>query len=152
MRIRVGWKGADEFVDALKAVERHQPAFVRYEALTAANTIASDFRPKIPVLTGRALRSVKVRQVNDTVAVLSRGVNVDYWFWLEFGGTTGRGHKPRRGGGSVKRKYVGKLGYFYWRSLENKYPDIVEAAGQRLVTLLRRSRLEVTTYGDSQRR
>lgn len=152
MKIQAEWSGADEFVDGMQAVVRRQPAFIKYEALTAANTIASDFRPKVPVDTGRAQRSINVAQV-DNDAQLSAGVGVPYWEFLDFGGSTGKGHKPRRGGsGSVKRKYGGKQGRFYWRSLDNRYEDVVDAAGARLVALMRRSRLVVTVHGNPQRR
>lgn len=152
MKVTAEWKGADEFVDGLRAVVRRQPEFIKEEALTAARTVAGDFEPKIPVLTGRAKRSVTVRQVDDT-AQLSAGVGIAYWEFLDFGGTTGKGHKPRRGGGSVKRKNVGKQGRFFWRSLDERYEDIIAAAGKRLAALMRRARLVVTEHhGNTQRR
>lgn len=151
MDIRVQWHGADEFVAAHRELERRQPAFIKYEALTAANTIASDFRPKVPVLTGRAQRSISVTQV-DKDAVLRAGLDIEYWKFLDFGGTTGRGHRRGRGGGSVKRKSVGKSGRFYWRSLETRFDDILESASKRLAAEMRRCGLEVTTHGQPQRR
>ena len=74
------------------------------------------------------------------------GTAAPYFPWLDFGGTTGKGHQPGvKGSGSVERlPWMGTSGEgrYVYPAIRDNEAGIVEAAGDAPVNLARKHGLE----------
>lgn len=99
---------------------------------TAAEPVLVTARSLTPVRTGRLQRSLGVRASGTRVSIVSRQpyANVIHW-----GGTTGRGHMPGRGGsGSVRIR----ASRFALRAIDEKHNEFVNELARSLDAFFRR--------------
>lgn len=136
--------GLRELNAAFKAVNADLPKHLRTRFKVAADHVVGVAQQKMPFRTGEAARSLK--PVAGTLyAGISRpagGVpwkdtTADYYPWLDFGGTTGRGHNSgvvharRHGGqagaGVIERDRI-KGGRFLYPAIAESTPFLIKAA------------------------
>jgi hypothetical protein len=135
--------GLLQFQQALKQLEADAPKALRIALKGVGNIVYQDAIPKIPVRTGRAKRSAKLRADQRRVEIRA-GDDVPYWKWLDFGGWVGRG-RSGRGTGSVYRKWLGKPvgnGRYFWHSFAEKQDEVQRALDMALLTVARRAGLQ----------
>jgi hypothetical protein len=90
----VEFKGlAEANRDMARWAEQLGPAVVA-DAQSLANTIASQVRGEVPVLTGTLAASVETVELEATEFGVSIGDDVPYAGWIEFGGSRGRDLVP----------------------------------------------------------
>lgn len=134
--INVSISGLKEFRAALKSMENGQPKLIRV-ALNEGSTLVVDYaRALVPVKTGHAKASIKVRSTQLTAAVAAGGKKAPYYPWLDFGGRVG---KKR----SVKRPYYSEGRYIY-PGLKLHRDEIIDKMATALSELARESGLEVS--------
>lgn len=121
----------------------------------AIAVIANNAKKKVPKLIGSAKKSIKPIAdlgsspspkggVNSSrgpgkagfFGVKAGGDDVPYYKWLDFGGTTGRGHKMGKNKGAIKRKFLSDGRYLYPAVAESKSEvlNMLEAALDKAVS------------------
>jgi hypothetical protein len=76
-----------------------------------ATLVASEVAGRVPVRSGRAASSVRALATQESASVAAGGAKAPYYAFLDFGGSTGRGHVAGAAdSGSVKREWYGKGG------------------------------------------
>ena len=76
-----------------------------------ATLVASEVAGRVPVRSGRAASSVRALATAESASVAAGGAKAPYYAFLDFGGSTGRGHVPGAAdSGAVKREWYGKGG------------------------------------------
>lgn len=126
-RSKIQIDGLKQFRAQLKQVDAALPKQIRV-ALNEAGTIVIDTaRPKIPVRTGAAKASLKLRSSQTRAAIAAGGKRAPYYPWLDFGGKVGRHN-------SVERPFYTD-GRFVYVALKDKRPEIIEAMAKALTAL-----------------
>lgn len=126
-------KGLKEFARKLRGIDRELARELQRTNKSVAQKVADEARPQVPVLTGRAQKSVKARASAQRSSVVGGGPNVPYYPWLEFGGRVGRGK-------SVSRQKV-KAGRYIWPAVARHHDDHLDEYVKALNSLLDRSNL-----------
>ncbi len=98
--------GLDQFRRALKALDGNLGKGLRVALNTASTFIITEARPLIPVLSGKAAKSLKARSSQNTVRIAVGGKAAPYYPWLDYGGAVGVA-------GSIKRPFIGEGRYLY---------------------------------------
>jgi hypothetical protein len=76
-----------------------------------AALVASEVAGRVPVRSGRAASSVRALATQESASVAAGGARAPYYAFLDFGGSTGRGHVPGAAdSGSVRREWYGRGG------------------------------------------
>jgi hypothetical protein len=139
-------RGIREVQSAFRKVDKELPKALRPEFLDIARTVVGQVQQRVPWRTGRAARSVKARASQRGAGIAFGGSAAPYFPWLDFGGTTGKGHKPgQRYSGSVTRPWMGRPGdgrYVYPTIADNR-EEIEKAAEDAVVKVARAAGLEV---------
>ena len=90
-------RGIPELSRALKAVDADLYKALRLGMKAIADHVVGIAQQRMPYVTGTAARSVRPRATAKGAAIaFPRGADqggADYYPWLDFGGSTGRGHK-----------------------------------------------------------
>jgi len=88
--------GLAEFVRNLKKMDRELPKSLRVAFNTAADTIVTGARARVPSRSGRARGSVRAKSTQTAVRIAGGGSRAPYYPWLDFGGRVGRKHSVHR--------------------------------------------------------
>lgn len=125
--------GLREVVSAFRQVDLDLPKELKVEFKKIAEDVATTVRASVPRgPTGHAAGSVKARATQRGAAIAFGGSAAPYFPWLDFGGTTGPGHKPKvAGSGSVKRPWMGKPdgeGRYVYPGIRKEREHIAQAA------------------------
>jgi hypothetical protein len=129
--------GLRELNAAFRAVNTDLPKALKVEFLTIAKTIVGVAQQRMPFRTGEAASSLKPVS-GATYAGIGRPAGGDlgkgaYYPWLDFGGSTGRGHIAGVGGsGAIKRPSVGKQGRYLYPAIAESTVEIEKAADAAL--------------------
>ena len=76
-----------------------------------ATLVASEVAGRVPIRSGRAASSVRALATQESASVAAGGAKAPYYAFLDFGGSTGRGHvSGAADSGSVKREWYGAGG------------------------------------------
>jgi hypothetical protein len=124
---------------------------LKAEFLKIAETIASKVQAKVPRgPTGRAAGSVKARATAGGASIVRGGQAAPYFPWLDFGGTTGRGHQDHvAGSGAIQRTVAGSPwnppgpGLYVYPTLEEEYPATERAVDELMTKVGRDAGFEV---------
>lgn len=116
---------------------------------SAADVVARDIQQRMPFDKGDAARSVKPKAIRYGASVSEGGGSAPYVQFLDFGGTTGRGHKDGRRKGSVKREWLGRnvqmpAGRYMYPAITDDRPDFEQKLLDAVGELARREGFEVT--------
>jgi hypothetical protein len=105
--LTVRTSGLQELQTAMGQLGIRQEKVIRTRLLQEAGVIAKDLRSAIPHLSGDAASSVYAG-MDSKGAFVSEGRGVPYMPFLDFGGSTGRGHQRGPNMGAVHRTWMGK--------------------------------------------
>ena len=136
--------GLAEVNRALKRTSDELKPELKAELLKVADKVAGDVQQRMPWLTGRAIQSVAPHSTAGGASIAAGGRAAPYYGWLDFGGTTGRGHVPGKGGsGSISRPYMGKgtgeFGRYLYPAIMADEQVILEDAGKAIDTVMGRA-------------
>ena len=99
--VRVEFDGLRDLRKDLGNLDKALAKEMRLVLKEATEMVAKEARRRAPRRTGALAASIKAGTSGTRALIRS---NSPYFPVHEFGGTTGRGHQPRRGGGSVTIK------------------------------------------------
>ena len=103
--------GLRELRNSMRATEKGTQHFLQVRLKEAATQVASAVAGKVPMLSGAAAASVRAVATTERASIVAGGPKAPYFPWLDFGGSTGRWHRPyTAGSGSVRRDWYGKGG------------------------------------------
>jgi hypothetical protein len=117
----------------------------------AATLVASEAAGRVPVWPGPARRgqprpgsaaaSVRPYGTQSGAGIRGGGASAPHYPWLDFGGTTGRGHRPGvAGSGSVVRPWMGKPageGRYIYPAVRDLSDILAESVGEAVHEALR---------------
>lgn len=138
-RQRITITGIREFQKALRDMDANLPKQLRVALNKASDLVITKARPLIPVRTGRAANSLKVRSTQRTARIAAGGKRAAYYPWLDFGGSVGRA-------GSVHRAFY-KEGRYIYPTLRKNREEITQIMAVALSDLARDAGLDVTEHG-----
>lgn len=127
--------GLDQFVRNLRKLDKDLPKALRVAFNSAADIVIGYARPKIPVRSGRAARTLRAQSTRTAVRVTAGGKRAPYYPWLDFGGRVGRKK-------SVKRPFIGDGRYLY-AGLHAERERIHQATVDALLDAARSAGVEV---------
>lgn len=140
-------RGLRDVRAAFARVDREIPKGFRSAFLPIAQRVVAGVQAKVPQKTGRAASSVKPRASQRGAAVVFGGNAAPYFPWLDFGGTTGRGHVPGQAwSGSVRRPWAGRPvgdGRYVYPTIDEQSEEILAAAEGAVLTVARAAGFEV---------
>lgn len=93
---KVEVRGIVELRKALRDIDKDLAKELGAGLAEAARIVADEARAHVPVRTGRAAASIKVRKQQTGAALAVGGAKAGYYPWLDFGGKVGRRHSVRR--------------------------------------------------------
>ena len=112
-----------------------------------AEAVARRARGKVDRRSGRAASSIKGRGSNQGAAVAFGGSRAPYLPWLDFGGSTGRGHRPGvYWSGSIKREWKGVPvgeGRYVYPAISEERGDTQRVAEEAVRLVAQRAGFEV---------
>lgn len=85
--------GLKEFVGNLKRLDSDLPKVLRVAFNAAGATIVNEARAGVPVKTGAARASLKMKSTQKEAKIVGGSKKVPYYPWLDFGGQIPRGPK-----------------------------------------------------------
>lgn len=128
--VRIELRGILELQRAFKQVDKDLPDELKAEFLKVARDVANEAMSKVPSRSGRAAASIKPKASKRGASIAFGGNAAPYFPWLNFGGTTGRGHGPG-GGGAIARDRVTPDRYIY-STIEAKRDETRQAVDHAL--------------------
>jgi hypothetical protein len=75
---------------SLRKLDQDLPKSLRLAMNRAADVVIDNAKPRVPVRTGRARKSIKARSTRTLVRVSEGGRGAEYVPWLDWGGRVGR--------------------------------------------------------------
>lgn len=95
LKIEVG--GLAQLNKGLRAIDKDAPKELRLGLNDAANLLVDRAKPKVPVVTGAARRSMVARSTRTSARVAVGGKKAPYYPWVSFGGEGQiKGRPPKR--------------------------------------------------------
>lgn len=144
---RISVEGLREVRSAIKAVEDQAPQQMKLVMLDAADHVVLKVRPQVPRRKGKAAASYKAKPQTAGASIGFGGRAAEYAPWLDFGGTTGKGHRPGRAySGSVVRTYLGRPygdGRYLYPTIKEELDDVQTIVAGGLTKVMRRYGLTV---------
>lgn len=134
--LRIHVTGIRDLQAALRAVDRDLAKELRLGLNEAAQIVLEAARPKVPVRTGAAAASMKLRSTQRAAGLAVGGSKAPYFGWLDFGGKVGRAH-------SVKRPYIAGGRYVY-PTLHDKRPEVEAKIDEVMARLAERAGFTTT--------
>jgi len=122
---------------ALRSIDKDAPKGLRLAFNAAADILVAEVRPKIPVVTGAARRSLVARSTRTSARVGVGGKKAAYYPWLDFGG------EGRVKGRPSKREFI-KEGRYVYPTLREIRPRIEAELQEKLQAVIRDAGLEVS--------
>lgn len=113
--------GLADFNRQLKKLDTKAPKALRLALNDAADVIVDYAKPRVPMRTGKARRSIKARSTRTLARVTAGGNKAPYFPWLDFGGRVGRKRSVYR----VVRKH-GRYLYQAYYAKRDDFADVLE--------------------------
>lgn len=131
--LKVEVRGLAELNRAFRQVDREIPKQLKVAFRAIADEIARDAAGKVPRRSGKAAGSIKGKAREKGASIAFGGSAAPYFPWLNFGGSTGRGHGS--GKGAITRDLVKPDRYIYATMEEHKdrTADAVDKAVESVV-------------------
>jgi hypothetical protein len=145
--VKVEVRGLRELGSAFKAVDAGLPKELKGAFLGIAQRVVGVAQQKMKHVSGRSQSSVKPQASARGAAISFGGSAAPYEPWLDFGGSVGRGHVDRRGGGAIKRPIV-KGGRYVYPAIAEEHEFIVHQVNEAIETVAKHAGFE-TRGGDA---
>lgn len=135
-------EGLRELQAALRKMDGNSQKQLRVVLNNVVELVATTARSRVPHRSGRAAGSIKPQSSQREARVVAGG-GVPYYFWLDFGGTVGRG-KRGAGTGPIRRANVGKDGRYLYAAYRDRRATVREELSKGLQELITSSGLEAS--------
>lgn len=141
--VKVQVKGLAQLRRAFLQIEGNEKGAFKAAFTPIAEQVAGQVRSKVPHVSGRAAGSVQARPTDRGAKIVAGGREAPYYHFLDFGGSTGKGHRHGVSfSGSVKRPFI-KKGRYLFPTLEEARDEVGEAAGDAIMELARKAGFQV---------
>lgn len=130
MDAKISIGGLAQLSRGLRAVDKEAPKQLRIAFNSAADLLVDRVRPKVPVASGAARRSIVARSTRTSARVAVGGKKARYYPWLDFGG------QGRRKGRPAPRPFI-KEGRYVYPTLRLIRPEIEKQLGEALTAVVR---------------
>lgn len=137
--VRVNVRGLRELSAAFRAVGNGLPKELQGKLKAVADHVVGVAQQKMPFRTGEAARSLRPRATQKGAGIAYpkggtpwQGEKADYYPWLDFGGTTGKGHSVKRPvikGGRYLYPAIGESKAFIAEHVDDAIETTAERAG-----------------------
>lgn len=131
-KIRVG--GLSQLSRALRKVDDEAPKQLRLTFNEAADLLIERTKPKIPVVSGAAARSMVARSTRTSARIAVGGKKARYFPWLDFGG------QGRVKGRPAARPFI-KEGRYVYPTLREIKPEIEKLLQNGIVQVIQNAGL-----------
>lgn len=127
---RIEVKGVKELQKALREIDKGLPKELAAGLAEASEIVLRAAQPLVPVRTGKAAASMKVRKQQRGASIAVGGNKAEYYPWLDFGGSVGRKK-------SVKRPFIKEGRYIYptlrvkGDEVKAKVDEVIERLGRQ---------------------
>lgn len=132
-------KGIKDLQSALRQISKDAATELRLGLNEAAQIVVDAAKPLVPVKSGKAAGSIKVGSTQRAAQIKVGGSAAPYFPWLDFGGSTGKGHVEKvAGSGAIKRPWRGAPngeGRYIYPTLRAKKTEIVKKVDALLARL-----------------
>lgn len=135
MEAKIEVEGLAALNRGLRRIDSEAPKGLRLALNSAAETLVSHVRPKIPSVTGAARRSLVARSTRTSARVGVGGKRAPYYPWLDFGG------QGRVKGRPAARPFL-REGRYVYPTLREVRPSIEKQLGEALKTVIRDAGLD----------
>lgn len=126
-------RGIRELRSAMRRFDTEMPGKLKDGMRGIAEDVVSRTASKVPRRSGAAVGSLRPRASQTGAAIAFGGQAAPYFPWLDFGGTTGIGHRPGvPWSGSIKREWLGNpkgSGRYVYPTIEEMGPEIEKRIG-----------------------
>ncbi|HVW34043.1 MAG TPA: HK97 gp10 family phage protein [Acidimicrobiia bacterium] len=140
-------KGITDLRKALRDISKDLAKELRVGLNEAARIVADEAATKVPRRSGAAAASIKVGSTQTAANVKVGGTAAPYFPWLDFGGSTGRGHQAGEpGSGAVKRPFL-KEGRYIYPTLAEKRDEVTKKVDEVLERLAKQAGFDTTGEG-----
>lgn len=138
---RVQVTGLADLQKALRQVDKDLPKELAGGLAEVSQIVVDEARPHIPVRSGKAAGSMKIRKQQRGASIALGGNAAPYMPWLEFGGTVGKSN-------SIKRPFV-HAGRYTYPALRRKDAEVKAKLDEVLERMAKAAGFE--TEGDAAR-
>jgi hypothetical protein len=142
--------GIAELSRAFRKVDAELPKELKGAFRAIAEKVIGVAQAKMPSVSGRAKGSLKPRSTAKGAAIAFGGNAAAWEPWLDFGGTTGRGHKSQAGkgigGGAIKRPIIAG-GRYVFPAISESHDLIIHEVNEAVVAVAKKAGFE-TRGGD----
>lgn len=132
--------GLSQFRRGLKAMDRNLPKQMRQSLNQASALVVDTAHPLVPVRTGRAAASLKVKSTQNQARVAGGSARAPHYPWLDFGGRVGRKN-------AVERAFY-KHGRYLYKAYDEKHDEVLDILQAALIELARSAGVEVSEHGE----
>ena len=141
--------GLRETVAGFRQMDAQLPKHLRIRFKAVADLVVGRVQQRMPFSSGEAAHSLKPVAGSLYAGIQRpaggspwRGVKADYYPWLDFGGSVGRGKSPNTPwSGSTKRLFI-KGGRYLYPAIAESSADIVKAADAAIADTAREAGFE----------
>jgi hypothetical protein len=141
--IKVEVRGIRELNRAFRAVDTDLSKELKSAFRAVAEHVVGIAQQRMPYKSGGAVKSVKPRASSTGAGIAFGGNAAPYEPWLDFGGSTGRGHKPKvAGSGAIKRPFI-KEGRYVYPAISESKDYTMDEVGKAIDSIARGAGFEV---------
>ncbi len=147
-------RGLSEVTRAFRQVDKSLNKELVRGFKDVARHVVDVARRKMEFGPGEAMSSIKPRATQKGAGIARpeggrpwKGEKADYYPWLEWGGSTGRGHKDRVGGsGAIQRPFVGHDGRYLYPAIGESKEFIRQAVDEDVERVVKRAGFTTTGH------
>lgn len=121
--------GLREVRRELNSADKRYGKQIKTVLKNTAEIVASDARMNVPVLTGRAKKSIKAGTSGAAAVIRGGTKSVPYYGWLDFGGTI----RPK---GTAIIRPVLKFGRYIYPAIKRKMPAAVKYLQENMAKII----------------
>lgn len=140
-------RGIRELRSAMRRFDTEMPGRLKEGMRGIAEDVVSRTASRVPRRSGAAAGSLRPRATQTGAAIAFGGNAAPYFPWLDFGGTTGKGHRPGVAwSGSIEREWLGNprgSGRYVYPTIEEMGPEIEKRVVGIIARTATRNDLEV---------
>jgi phage gpG-like protein len=140
-------KGLPQLTRGFKQIDANLKNTLKDELLPVAKNVAGVVQQRMPFGSGRAAESIAAKSSNYGASIAAYGQKAPYGPWLDFGGSTGRGHKVGVAwSGAIKREWRGVpkgSGRYLYPGIEDAREDTAKAVEDAVARAAQKADFEV---------
>ena len=137
-------KGLREFQASLKEMDGESQKLLRVVLNKAADVVVKVAQGKASRDTKRGAASIKASSSQREAKVKGGGAKLPWYPFMDFGGSVGRGHIPRKAdSGAIKRPFYAAKGRYIYKAYHETKDEVHDVLVKELIQLAKDSGFDV---------